>query len=62
MTDEDFRKAYPDNKYPASQATNLALVLGYMEGLQIKDVFPLDVTLADGLLVHAPYWSRGGVR
>ena len=57
-TDEDFRKLYPENKYPASQATNLALVLGYMEGLQIKEVMPIDVNLADGLLIDSTYWSR----
>ena len=56
MSDQDFRKAYPDNNYPESQATNLALVLGYMEGLRIKEVIPLEVTLADGLLVDETYW------
>jgi exopolyphosphatase/guanosine-5'-triphosphate,3'-diphosphate pyrophosphatase len=56
--DEDFRKAYPENKYPESQATNLALVLGYMEGLQIKEVIPLEVNVADGLLVDATFWPR----
>jgi hypothetical protein len=56
MSDQDFRKAYPTNKYPEYQATNLALVLGYMEGLQIKQVIPLEVNLADGLLVDATYW------
>jgi exopolyphosphatase/guanosine-5'-triphosphate,3'-diphosphate pyrophosphatase len=56
MSDQDFRKAYPTNKYPEYQATNLALILGYMEGLQIKQVIPLEVNLADGLLVDATYW------
>ena len=58
MSDQDFRNAYPQNNYPDSQATNVALVLGYMEGLQIKEVIPLEVTLADGLLVDATYWPR----
>ena len=58
MSDQDFRNAYPQNNYPDSQATNVALVLGYMEGLQIKEVIPLEVTLADGLLVDAIYWPR----
>ncbi|MGH7810767.1 MAG: hypothetical protein ACREP5_10875 [Candidatus Binatia bacterium] len=58
MRDEDFRKAYPENKYPESQAANLALVLGYMEGLQIKEVIPLEVNVADGLLVDATFWPR----
>lgn len=58
MSDQDFRNAYPENNYPDSQATNVALVLGYMEGLQIKEVIPLEVTLADGVLVDATYWPR----
>jgi exopolyphosphatase/guanosine-5'-triphosphate,3'-diphosphate pyrophosphatase len=62
MSDQDFRNAYPENKYPESQATNVALVLGYMEGLQIKEVVPLEVTLADGLLVDATYWPKEELR
>jgi len=58
MRDQDFRKAYPENKYPESQATNLALVLGYMEGLRIKTVIPLEVNVADGLLVEETYWPQ----
>ena len=58
MSDRDFRKAYPENKYPESQATNVALVLGYMEGLQIKEVITLKINLADGLLVDATYWPQ----
>jgi exopolyphosphatase / guanosine-5'-triphosphate,3'-diphosphate pyrophosphatase len=58
MSDQDFRNAYTENNYPDSQATNVALVLGYMEGLQIKEVIPLEVTLADGLLADATYWPR----
>jgi exopolyphosphatase / guanosine-5'-triphosphate,3'-diphosphate pyrophosphatase len=61
-SNEDFRKAYPENQYPESQATNVALVLGYMEGLQIKEVTPLEVTLADGLLVDATYWPKEELR
>ena len=57
MSDQDFRNAYPKNQYPESQATNLALVLGYMENLHIEQVIPLQVTLADGLLVHQAYWD-----
>jgi hypothetical protein len=34
------------------------LVLGYMEGLQIQEVIPLDVNLTDGLLVDAMYWPQ----
>jgi exopolyphosphatase/guanosine-5'-triphosphate,3'-diphosphate pyrophosphatase len=58
MSDQDFRKTYPENKYPDSQATNVALVLGYMEGLQINEVIPLELTLADGVLVDETYWSK----
>lgn len=61
-SNKDFRNAYPKNQYPDSQATNIALVLGYMEGLQIKEVVPLEVTLADGLLVDATYWPREKLR
>jgi exopolyphosphatase / guanosine-5'-triphosphate,3'-diphosphate pyrophosphatase len=61
-SDQDFRNAYPDNKYPESQATNVALVLGYMEGLQIKEVVPLEVTLADGILADATYWPKEELR
>ena len=61
-SDQDFRNAYPENKYPESQATNVALVLGYMEGLQIKEVVPLEVTLADGLLADATYWPKEELR
>jgi exopolyphosphatase/guanosine-5'-triphosphate,3'-diphosphate pyrophosphatase len=61
-SDQEFRNAYPENKYPESQATNVALVLGYMEGLQIKEVVPLEVTLADGLLVDATYWPKEELR
>jgi hypothetical protein len=57
-SDQEFRNAYPENKYPESQATNVALVLGYMEGLQIKEVVPLEVTLADGLLVDETFWPQ----
>jgi hypothetical protein len=57
-SDQDFRNAYPENNYPDSQAINVALVLGYMEGLQIKEVVPLEVTLADGLLVDETYWPQ----
>ena len=59
MSDEDFHKAYPQNKYPDSQATNVALVLGYMEGLEISAVVPLEVNVADGLLVDAAFWPQG---
>lgn len=61
-SDQYFRKAYPENKYPESQATNLALILGYMEGLGIKEVIPLEVYLSDGLLVDATYWPREKLR
>jgi hypothetical protein len=61
-SDQDFRNAYPENNYPDSQAINVALVLGYMEGLQIKEVVPLEVTLADGLLVDATYWPKEELR
>jgi len=57
MSDADFRSAYPANKYPESQASNLALVLGYMEGLGITEVIPMELTPADGLLVDETYWA-----
>src|SRR5918993_684270 len=57
-SDQEFRNAYPENKYPESQATNVALVLGYMEGLQIKEVIPLELTVADGLVVDETYWPQ----
>jgi exopolyphosphatase / guanosine-5'-triphosphate,3'-diphosphate pyrophosphatase len=58
MSDGDFRKSYPAKRYPESQATNVALVLGYMEALGIKKVLPVEVTVADGLLVDQIYWLQ----
>jgi hypothetical protein len=29
-----------------------------MEGLQINEVIPLELTLADGVLVDETYWSK----
>src|SRR5262249_45270135 len=58
MSDKDFRKSFPAKRYPESQATNVALVLGYMEALGIKEVLPVEVTVADGLLVDETYWRQ----
>jgi exopolyphosphatase/guanosine-5'-triphosphate,3'-diphosphate pyrophosphatase len=37
--------------------TNPAMVLGYMEGLHIKQVDTVDVNNADGALTYPPYWQ-----
>jgi hypothetical protein len=58
MSDDNFRKTYPKNKYPESQATNVALVLGYMEGTRIHEVLPLEVNLAHGLLLDSTFWPQ----
>ncbi len=46
-----------DQKYADTEITNLALVLGYMQALKIKQVNVLNVNLTDGLLLDYKYWT-----
>ena len=50
-TDTDF-----NSEYAESRLTNLILVLGYMDALGIKEVHPLRVNQADGLLAAREFW------
>ncbi len=52
-TDEELK-----SDYAATEVTNLLLILGMMEGLDIGQVFPLKANLADGVLVQNSYWPR----
>ena len=47
-----------DSKYASTEISNLALVLGYMDAMDIDAVFPARINLADGLLLHAEYWEN----
>jgi exopolyphosphatase / guanosine-5'-triphosphate,3'-diphosphate pyrophosphatase len=42
--------------YAATDVSNLILVLGFMEKLGIKEVVPVNVNLADGVLIDPQYW------
>ena len=53
LTDEQI-----DSKYASTEISNLALVSGYMEALDIDAVIPAKLNLADGLLLHAKYWKK----
>lgn len=44
-------------KYASTDVTNLALVGGYMKALGIKEVRPVKVNNANGLLVNPRYWQ-----
>jgi exopolyphosphatase/guanosine-5'-triphosphate,3'-diphosphate pyrophosphatase len=41
-----------------SGVTNAAMVLGYMQGLHIKQLDMVDVNNADGALTYPPYWQE----
>ncbi len=47
-----------DSKYASTDVSNLALVLGYMDALDIDEVLPAKLNLADGLLLHPWYWKN----
>jgi exopolyphosphatase/guanosine-5'-triphosphate,3'-diphosphate pyrophosphatase len=42
--------------YADTEISNLILVLGFMEKLGIKEVIPLDINLADGILISPAFW------
>lgn len=44
--------------YASTDITNLILVLGYMDELEIDQVIPLQVNLADGVLVDDSFWHK----
>ncbi|QJB55074.1 hypothetical protein [Pseudodesulfovibrio sp. zrk46] len=46
-----------ESEYAATRLTNLILVLGYMEALDIDTVTPLEVDLTEGLLVIREFWN-----
>ncbi|WFS61526.1 hypothetical protein LF599_12720 [Pseudodesulfovibrio thermohalotolerans] len=50
-TDKDF-----NSEYAESRLTNLILVLGYMDALGIREVRPLKINQADGLLAAREFW------
>lgn len=43
-------------RYADTDVSNLILVLGFMEKLGIKKVMPVDVNLADGVLIDPAFW------
>lgn len=43
-------------QYADTEITNLILVLGFMETLGIKKVIPVNVNLADGILIDPAFW------
>ncbi|MEN6624560.1 MAG: hypothetical protein ABFD50_23820 [Smithella sp.] len=43
-------------RYAATDVSNLILVLGFMKKLGIKEVIPIDVNLADGVLIDPAFW------
>lgn len=45
-----------NDPYAPTRLTNLILVLGYMDVLDIKAVSPMKINLASGLLVTPEYW------
>lgn len=45
-----------DSKYAATDVTNLALVLGYMQALSINEVTPLKINMAHGVLTTESLW------
>ena len=66
FTEDDVRKALVERanfddqkvggKYAETDVTNLALVLGYMNALQIKEVYPLKVNMGHGMLIDPSFW------
>ncbi|MCJ2166099.1 MULTISPECIES: hypothetical protein [unclassified Pseudodesulfovibrio] len=49
--DADFNSEFAD-----ARLTNLILVLGYMDALDIKEVYPLKINQADGLFAAREFW------
>jgi len=45
-----------DSKYAATDITNLALVLGFMQSLSIQKVTPLKINMAHGVLTTEALW------
>ncbi len=43
-------------KYASTELSNLALVLGFMQGMNVKEVTPLNINMADGILINSKYW------
>lgn len=43
-------------RYAGTDVSNLILVLGFMKSLGIKEVIPVDVNLADGVLIDPAFW------
>lgn len=43
-------------RYAGTDVSNLILVLGFMKSLGIKEVVPVDVNLADGVLIDPAFW------
>ncbi len=51
LGDKDIGGPYAD-----TEISNMILVLGFMEKLGIKDVIPVNVNLADGVLIEPVFW------
>ncbi len=51
LNDKDIGGHYAD-----TEISNLILVLGFMERLGIKEVMPVNVNLADGVLIDQEFW------
>jgi exopolyphosphatase / guanosine-5'-triphosphate,3'-diphosphate pyrophosphatase len=51
LADKDIGGHYAD-----TEISNLILVLGFMKKLGIKEVLPVNVNLADGVLIDPVYW------
>jgi exopolyphosphatase/guanosine-5'-triphosphate,3'-diphosphate pyrophosphatase len=43
-------------QYYATEISNMALVAGFMKGLNIKEVRPLNINLNHGLLIYKAFW------
>ncbi len=51
LKDQDIGGPYAD-----TEISNMILVLGFMEKLGIKEVIPVNVNLADGVLIEPVFW------
>ncbi len=51
LNDKDIGGQYAD-----TEISNMILVLGFMEKLGIKEVIPVNVNLADGVLIEPAFW------
>jgi len=51
LTDEQIGGQYAD-----TEVSNLILVLGFMQKLEIEEVLLADVNLTDGILVDPAFW------